>query len=249
MIYLQPVVIVSLFMWKNFDYIAFDADDTLWENELYYRKFEDYLCELLKAHLASDKVSARLFENEMKNMPVYGYGLKSVMLSMIETASQIAGQWEGLSLAGKIIERGQAIMNQPVTLLPMAKEVLETLKNRYKLVLATKGDLLDQSNKIEQSGLKKYFCHIEIMNEKNEQNYRMLLSKLNCSPDRFIMIGNSLKSDIIPVLKIGGFAAHIPHEYMWQHEITDEKIVSERFIEFGELADIVDCVNNHYAPA
>lgn len=227
---------------KNFDYIAFDADDTLWENELYYRQFEDYLCELLKNRMSADSVSASLFENEMKNMPVYGYGLKSVMLSMIETASQIAGQQESLSLAGKIIERGQAIMNQNITLLSGVKKVLDTLKNRYKLVLATKGDLLDQGNKIERSGLKDYFCHIEIMNEKDERNYRLLLSKLNCSPDRFIMIGNSLKSDIIPVLKIGGGAAHIPHEYMWQHEVTDEKIASERFIELNVLTDILNYI-------
>ena len=217
---------------KNFDYIAFDADDTLWENELYYRQFEDYLCELLKNRMPGESVS------EMKNMPIYGYGLKSVMLSMIETASQIAGRQESLSLAGKIIERGQAIMNQNIALLSGVKNVLDSLKNRYRLVLATKGDLLDQSNKIERSGLKDYFFHIEIMNEKDEQNYRLLLSKLNCSPDRFIMIGNSLKSDIIPVLKIGGFAAHIPHEYMWQHEVTDEKIASDRFIKLNALTDI-----------
>ncbi len=224
---------------KNFDYIAFDADDTLWENELYYRQFEDYLCELLKNQMPAEGVSARLFENEMKNMPIYGYGLKSVMLSMIETASQIAGRQESLSLAGKIIERGQAIMNQDIALLSGVKKVLDTLKSRYKLVLATKGDLLDQSNKIERSGLKDYFCHVEIMNEKDEQNYRLLLSKLNCSPNNFLMIGNSLKSDIIPVLKIGGFAAHIPHEYMWQHEVTDEKIASERFIKLNALTDIL----------
>lgn len=124
---------------KNFDYIAFDADDTLWENELYYRQFEDYLCELLKNLVPAESVSARLFENEMKNMPVYGYGLKSVMLSMIETASQIAGRQECLALAGKIIDRGQAIMKQDIDLLSGVKIVLENLKNRYKLVLATKG--------------------------------------------------------------------------------------------------------------
>ena len=224
---------------NNFEYVAFDADDTLWENELYYRQFEDYLCELIEKRMPAEGVSARLFENEMKNMPIYGYGLKSVMLSMIETASQIAGRQESLSLAGKIIERGQAIMNQNIALLSGVKKVLDTLKSRYKLVLATKGDLLDHSNKIERSGLKDYFCHIEIMNEKDERNYRLLLSKLNCSPDRFIMIGNSLKSDIIPVLKIGGYAAHIPHEYMWQHEVTDEKIASERFIKLNALTDIL----------
>ena len=110
------------------------------------------------------------------------------------------------------------------------------------MFLPQRGDLLDQSNKIERPGLKDYFCHIEIMNEKDERNYRLLLSKLNCSPGRFMMIGNSLKSDIIPVLKIGGYAAHIPHEYMWQHEITNEKIASERFVELNALKDILNYI-------
>lgn len=230
----------------RFDYIAFDADDTLWENELYYRKFEEMLCDLLKGYLPADKVSSKLFEIEMKNMPIYGYGLKSVMLSMIETASLIAGERESLVLSGRIINRGQSIMRQEVVLLPGAREVLERLHKRFKLVLATKGDLLDQSNKIRRSGLKDYFCHIEIMDEKDEHSYMLLMEKLNCSPDRFLMIGNSLKSDIIPVLNIGGTAAHIPHEYMWQHEVVDERIDSERFLQLNQLTDIVEWVSKPY---
>ena len=124
---------------KNFDYIAFDADDTLWENELYYRQFEDYLCELLKNQMPADSVSARLFENEMKNMPIYGYGLKSVMLSMIETASQIAGRQESLSLAGKIIERGQAIMNQDIALLSGVKKSIGYFKKQIQTCSCNKG--------------------------------------------------------------------------------------------------------------
>lgn len=153
-------------MKDKIEVVAFDADDTLWENELYFQEFEHKFCDLLKTYQPPAAVSQELFKTEMKNLHMYGYGLKSMMLSMIETACRITGGKENLHCAEEIIRLGQELLQKPVTLLDGVEDVLLQLQGKYKLVLATKGDLFDQKRKVMDSGLVRYFCHIEIMSDK-----------------------------------------------------------------------------------
>ncbi|MBD9148926.1 MAG: HAD family hydrolase, partial [Bacteroides stercoris] len=150
-------------MTDKIEVVAFDADDTLWENELYFQEFERKFCDLLKAYQPSATVSQELFKTEMKNLHMYGYGLKSMMLSMIETACRITDGTENMHCVEEIIKLGQELLQKPVTLLDGVEDVLLQLQGKYKLVLATKGDLFDQRRKVMSSGLMKYFCHVEIM--------------------------------------------------------------------------------------
>lgn len=153
-------------MKDKIEVVAFDADDTLWENELYFQEFEHKFCDLLKTYQPPAAVSQELFKTEMKNLHMYGYGLKSMMLSMIETACRITGGKENLHCAEEIIRLGQELLQKPVTLLDGVEDVLLQLQGKYKLVLATKGDLFDQKRKVMDSGLVRYFYHIEIMSDK-----------------------------------------------------------------------------------
>ena len=155
-------------MKKTIEYIAFDADDTLWENELYFQEFEKEFCNLLSPYQMSSSISEDLFKVEMKNLHMYGYGLKSMMLSMIETICKVTEGEGNIGLVNKIIELGQELLQRPVTLLNGVKEVLSAFQGKYKLVLATKGDLFDQQRKIANSGLQEYFTHIEIMSDKKK---------------------------------------------------------------------------------
>lgn len=207
-------------------YIAFDADDTLWENELYFQEFEKKYCHLLRSFLPASEASQELFNTEMKNLPLYGYGLKAMMLSMIETVCRITDKEGQTCYIEEIIKQGQELLQRPVTLLNGVEEVLPQLQEKYKLILATKGDLFDQERKITKSELQKYFCHIEIMSDKKQIDYEKLIGKLNCSPQQFLMIGNSVKSDIMPVLNVGGYAIHIPHSVTWKYEQHDEKAIN-----------------------
>ena len=196
-------------MKDKIEVVAFDADDTLWENELYFQEFEHKFCDLLKTYQPPAAVSQELFKTEMKNLHMYGYGLKSMMLSMIETACRITGGKENLHCAEEIIRLGQELLQKPVTLLDGVEDVLLQLQGKYKLVLATKGDLFDQKRKVMDSGLVRYFCHIEIMSDKKEADYQKLLNTMGCAPQNFLMLGNSIKSDILPILNLGGYVAHI----------------------------------------
>lgn len=227
-------------MKDKIEFIAFDADDTLWENELHSQEFEHEFCDLLNRYLPAETVSQELFQTEMKNLHLYGYGLKSMMLSMIETACRIVRREEDLRCIEQIISTGQQLLAKPVELLEGSREVLSQLYGKYKLVLATKGDLLDQKRKIESSGLQEYFCHIEIMNDKKKADYQKLMEALGCPPDKFLMVGNSVKSDILPVLELGGYAAHIPHQVTWAHEQLEGEIKHSGFIRLNRIQEIVD---------
>ena len=159
-------------MKDKIEVVAFDADDTLWENEVYFQEFEHQFCDLLKAYQPQSAVSQELFKTEMKNLHMYGYGLKSMMLSMIETACRITGGEGNMHCVKEIVRLGQELLQRPVTLLDGVEEVLLRLQGKYRLVLATKGDLFDQRRKVRESGLMHYFCHIEIMSDKKEADYR-----------------------------------------------------------------------------
>lgn len=203
--------------------IAFDADDTLWVNEPYFQEIEKQYTELLKSYGTSEEISAALFRTEMKNLKSLGYGAKAFTISMVETALEVSNQMISAGDIRQIVDLGKSLLDMPIELLPQVKETLEILKEKgnYKLVVATKGDLLDQENKLERSGLAPYFDHIEVMSDKTEKEYLRLLNILQIKPSEFLMIGNSLKSDIQPVLALGGYGVHIPFEVMWQHEVVD----------------------------
>ncbi len=219
--------------------IAFDADDTLWINESHFQDIEADYCRLLSHYLPLEELSKELFKTEMQNIALYGYGIKSFTLSMIETALRISGNKVDGNIISTIVDYGKYLLNLPIELLPGVEYVLNVLQNNYRLVVATKGDLLDQERKLNRSGLRHYFHHVEIMTEKQAEDYQKLINQLDCSPDHFLMIGNSVKSDILPVLEVGGYAAYIPFHVTWAHETIKEEIKHPRFIKLDEITDIL----------
>lgn len=219
--------------------IAFDADDTLWVNQNYFDEAEYRFRELIQKYIVFENISQELLKIEISNMPIYGFGVKAFTLSMIEAALKVSGNNIEPEIIGKILELGKQILNKPVELLDGVENVLENLKEKYKLILATKGDILDQERKLEKSGLSRYFHHIEIMSDKNIDNYEKLIKHLDCKPENILMIGNSLKSDIIPVLNIGGYAAFIPYHSTWAHEKLEDKIVNPRLIRIEKITEIL----------
>jgi len=220
--------------------IAFDADDTLWINEPYFQEAEKEFCTLLEDYLPQHSVSQELFKTEMENLHLYGYGVKGFVLCMIETVSKVSNSSAPLTLIDKTIKIGHELLQKPVELLDGVTETLENLKGKYRLVVATKGDLLDQERKLKKSGLQEYFHHIEIMSNKKENDYQKLLKHLDCKPENFLMLGNSIKSDILPVLEIGGFAAHIPYHVTWSHEQHDFGLKHSNFMELERINDILN---------
>ncbi|MFD1015290.1 HAD family hydrolase [Winogradskyella rapida] len=209
--------------YKNIQVIGFDADDTLWVNETYFREAEAEVGLLLSHFETPNKIDQELFKIEIKNLPTYGYGVKGFVLSMIELALDLSNGTVSNTVIEKILELGKAMINKPIELLDGVEEVLKVLSKDYKLIVATKGDLLDQERKLEKSGLLKYFHHIEVLSEKKEDNYEQLLKRLDIEPESFLMVGNSLKSDILPLVKIGAQAIHVPFHTTWQHERVTQK--------------------------
>ncbi len=204
--------------------MAFDADDTLWSNEPLFREAERKVAEVLSEFGDFQYISDELYKVESKNMEDYGYGAKPYVLSMIENAVNLsAGKVTGEQIR-KILDSGREILHNPATPFPGVTETLERLKSdgRYRLVLLTKGDLLDQEHKIARSGLGHYFSHIEIVSNKSVREYMVLCDKLGIRPVELLMVGNSFKSDIEPVLQIGGWGIHIPFEILWKLEHTEE---------------------------
>lgn len=204
--------------------IAFDADDTLWVNEPYFREAEDKFCALLEDFLPHHAIAQELYKTELQNLPLYGFGIKSFMLCAIETITTVTGGAANPIVYQRAIEIGKEMLQKPVELLDDVQYVLDSVKGHYRLVVATKGDLLDQERKLQKSGLSHYFHHIEIMSDKRATDYQKLIRHLDCPPDHFLMIGNSLKSDVLPVLEMGGNAIHIPYHTTWVHEVVDHPI-------------------------
>ncbi|MGN7986564.1 HAD family hydrolase [Pedobacter sp. 22226] len=219
--------------------IAFDADDTLWVNEPYFRDTEEQFADLLEDFVPRHSIMAELYKTEMANLPLYGYGIKGFVLSMTETAMRITMGKIDPIIVEKVLELGKEMLNKSVELLDGVEEVLKALHGKYRLVVATKGDLLDQQRKLTKSGLDHYFHHIEIMSDKQEKDYQKLIRHLDCKAEEFLMLGNSLKSDILPVLNIGGHAAHIPYHTTWVHESIDHTIEHPNFYEMGSLAEVL----------
>lgn len=226
----------------NIKVIAFDADDTLWENENYFQEIEKKFCELMEEYLPQHSSARELLTIEIKNLPLYGYGIKAFMLSMIEAAMSISNKTINVSVVEKIIEYGQELLQKPIQKIPGVDEVLENLKGRYRLVVATKGDLLDQERKLKKSGIEHYFHHTEIMSEKGEADFKKLIKHLDIQPEHFLMIGNSLKSDVLPVLNVGGHAFHIPYHVTWGHEKIEYEVNHPNFKQFTSIREILQYV-------
>ncbi len=208
--------------YSNIKVIGFDADDTLWVNETYYREAEEQFAKLLSAYETANKIDQELFKKEMENLEMYGYGIKSFILSMVEAALEISNNSASSTVIQEIIDIGKTMINRPVELLGGVEDVLQTLSSKYRLILATKGDLLDQERKLENSNLTKYFHHIEVLSDKKEANYSKLLNHLDINPSEFLMVGNSLKSDVLPLVNIKAQAIHVPYHTTWEHEKVNE---------------------------
>ena len=220
--------------------IAFDADDTLWENEQFFAEAEQRFTALLEDFLPRHTVARELLHTEIANLPLYGYGIKAFMLSMIETAIRISDNKIPASVIAEAIAIGREMLDKPVVLLDGVTEVLEKLKGRYRLVMATKGDLLDQERKLKKSNLQSHFHHIEIMSEKKEDDYRKLIRHLDIPAEQFLMIGNSLKSDVMPVINVGGYGVHVPYHVTWEHEKIDIALDSDRFFPLEKITELPD---------
>lgn len=227
--------------YKDITVIGFDADDTLWVNETYFREAELEFAKLLGAYETANKVDQLLFKKEMDNLDIYGYGVKGFVLSMVESAIEISNGSISNETIEKILNIGKDMINKPVDLLDGVEEVLKVLSKKYRLILATKGDLLDQERKLEKSGLTEYFHHIEVLSDKKEANYSKLLKHLDIDPQNFLMIGNSLRSDILPLLSIKAHAIHVPFHTTWAHEqVTEEEANGKAYKTVSNIRDIVN---------
>ena len=232
-------------MLKQIKVIGFDADDTLWVNEPFYQEVEKEFCQIMEPYLSGKEISEELFKTEMQNLEVYGYGAKGFILSMIETALRTTQEKLTATEINRILEIGKTLLTMPIQLLDGVENVLQKLQGRYILILATKGDLLDQERKLMKSGLINYFHHIEIMSDKHENNYKKLISRLGIEPHEFLMVGNSVKSDILPVINIGAKAVHIPFEVTWQHESKHSTPDRETFISVLEISEILNILKTN----
>ena len=229
----------------NIKVVGFDADDTLWVNETYFRETEELFADLLEDYETKNKVDQELFKMEMKNLGIYGYGIKGFMLSMIESALDLSNNKIPQETIFKILELGKRMISHPVELLDGVEEVLSKLANKYRLIVLTKGDLLDQERKLEKSGLSKYFHHVEVLSDKKESNYSNLLEHLNIDVSEFLMIGNSLKSDVLTILNIGAKAVHVPFHTTWVHEmVSEEEEQVNNHLKLNSLKDILKYLDN-----
>lgn len=203
---------------SRFDAIAFDADDTLWHNERLYINAQATLMQLLAQYHHPAWIKKHLYQTEMRNLQQFGYGIKGFALSMIETAIELTeGRIVGRDIQ-TIIDVAKTMLAADIELLEHVAETLENLATTYSLMLITKGDLFDQETKIARSGVAQHFQHIEIVSDKSRESYARLLQRHSIMPDRFLMVGNSLRSDILPVLALGATAIYVPHELTWVHE-------------------------------
>ena len=219
--------------------IGFDADDTLWHNETIFEKVHERYRALLAQYHDAATVDRTLFATEMRNLELYGYGVKGFTLSAIETAIQLTA---GRIRAGEIqelIALGREMLAHPVELLEGVTETLAALARTHRLLLITKGDLRDQERKLAKSGLAAHFRHVEIVSEKNEATYASVLRRHGIAAERFLMVGNSVKSDILPVIALGGFGAHVPYPLTWAAERVEEvPRASERFFQIKTLREL-----------
>ena len=219
-----------------FDMIAFDADDTLWHNEVHYQDAQEKLTQILSPWAGPDTVKSQLLAIEMQNLDLYGYGVKAFVLSMIQAAIQISkGCIQGENIS-QILSLGRDMLHAEVITLPRVSETLAALVKSHHLMVITKGDPLDQTNKINRSGLSGFFMGVEVVSEKTSAAYQKVLEHYHLDISKFLMVGNSLRSDILPVLELGGKAIYIPADTTWSHEALNGFDTTQKG--FYELDDI-----------
>jgi len=218
--------------------IGFDADDTLWHNERFFQLTEARFREMLADHADAELVSSRLLEAERRNLGHYGFGIKGFVLSMIETALDVTGDTASPAIVRQILDAGREMLEHPVEALPEAQETLAALAGSYQLVLITKGDLFDQERKLAASGLGDYFDAVEIVSDKTAATYARLFARHGDGPDRAMMVGNSLKSDVLPALAAGSFGVHVPHELTWALEHAERPNNAPRFRQVDRLGEV-----------
>lgn len=219
--------------------IGFDADDTLWENEHFFRLTERHFAELLADYAEPEHLAARLLEAEKRNLAHYGFGIKGFTLSMIETAIEVTeGKVPG-EVIGRIVNAGREMLAHPVNTLPHVHETLEALTASHTLVLITKGDLFDQERKLAQSGLGEFFDAVEIVSDKSSDTYARAFARHGDGPERAMMVGNSLRSDVLPAIEAGGWGIYVPHELTWDYEQAEEpEDTALRFARIETLAEL-----------
>ncbi|GAB5505023.1 MAG: HAD family hydrolase [Rhizobiaceae bacterium] len=218
--------------------IGFDADDTLWQNEQFFRMTERQFAELLADFAEADHLGERLLEAERRNLGHYGFGIKGFTLSMIETAIEVTDGNVPARVIAEILDAGREMLRHPVETLPHAEETLTELAGSHRLVLITKGDLFDQERKVAASGLGELLDAVEIVSDKKADTYRTLFARHGDGPERAMMVGNSLKSDVIPAIEAGGWGVHVPHDLTWELEHAEAPRGAERFREMPTLAEL-----------
>lgn len=226
------------------DVVAFDADDTLWHNENLFVETRERFTTLLADYHSAEWVEQHLNATEMRNLEVFGYGIKGFTLSMIETAVELTeGRVSGRDIA-TIMEMGRSMLSAPVKLLDGVREVVEGVAERYRVAIVTKGDLFDQETKLARSGLGSLVHAVEVVSDKTPETYRTVLDRLATRPTRFVMVGNSMRSDIVPVAEIGGYAIHVPYRTSWAHEeVPAEQLADLRFLRAESLEDVPDLLS------
>lgn len=228
-------------MLENIRYVALDADDTLWMNEPIFVRTQDACKEVIRPYIKDLSIlDDKLYEYEKKNLRLFGYGIKGFVLSMIETVVELTeGQIHGYDIQ-RIIDLGKGMLEHPVHLLETVENTVIKLAENYHLLVITKGDLFDQENKLARSGIANHFQAVEIVSEKDQATYAGVLRRHQIPADQFVMVGNSLKSDIIPVLELGGQAVHIPFHTTWEHEqVGDHQLNGYTYTEIGRLEELM----------
>ncbi len=226
---------------KNIKVIAFDADDTLWDCQSWFDDVERRCCELLSPWASAREVSQGLVETERRNLSKTGYGTKAFTLSLVENAVRVTNQQLTGHVVEQLLEMGKELLEFPTTPLPEVEETLKQLAEmrRYRLVVFTKGELMDQENKLKRSGLEGYFSHMETVSNKTEREYRQLCENLDVAPEQTLMVGNSFRSDIAPALAAGAWAFHIPYYVVWAMEKSEE-FPHERLYKATHFSEILD---------
>lgn len=220
--------------------IGFDADDTLWQNETFFRLTQDRFATLLADHAAPDHLAERLLAAERRNLGHYGFGVKGFVLSMIETAIEVTDARVPAPVIAELLAAGRDMLAHPIELLPHARAAVETAAERFRVVLITKGDLLDQERKLAQSGLGDLFHAVEIVSDKTPATYARIFDRHGTGAETAMMVGNSLKSDVIPALVAGSWATHVPHPLVWGMEAAEPPYDHERFTELPDLGALPD---------
>lgn len=220
--------------------VGLDADDTLWHNETIFRLTQDRFRALMGEVAPPEVLDVRLAEVERRNLSLYGYGVKGFTLSMIETAMELTGNQAPARLVADILAAGREMLAHPVEPLAGVDVALTRLSERYRLVLITKGDLLHQEQKLAASGLGDHFAAVEIVSEKDDATYSRVFARHGTGPSEAAMCGNSIRSDVLPALKAGAFAAHVPYPLIWAHEAADAPFGHPRFVELASIADLPD---------